>query len=73
MCNHNSYCNLQNYTFVNRIHAWYNGILVLHCSDASNKYPDRSLNSTQSIPYRSKNILLGETFQGQFKLICIVR
>ena len=33
-----------------------------HCSDTSNKYPDRSLNSIQSSNYKSKKLLLEETF-----------
>jgi len=36
--------------------------LESYCIDTSYQYPDHSLNSTQTIPYRSKCILLGETF-----------
>ena len=41
--------------------------------DIFNKYPDSSFNSIQSINYRSRVILLEETFQGQHKFVCIIK
>ena len=36
--------------------------LESHWGNTSNKYPDRALNSIQSIHYRHKKILVEETF-----------